>query len=122
MVLLSRWVVEAAIEKAVPADVLATALFARFRSREAHTLGLSAKSCCRPCASDSEGTLNRVRSVYVRVRPFGRLCPCCPSVSRKGRDPSDSDEEFIRMIAGPTAGPSAASFSQPRRGPPERAA
>ena len=28
-----RWVVEAAIEEAVPADVLAAALFARFRSR-----------------------------------------------------------------------------------------
>ncbi len=35
----ARWVVEAAIEEAVPADVLATALFARFRSREQHTFG-----------------------------------------------------------------------------------
>ncbi|MCI3130847.1 phosphogluconate dehydrogenase (NAD(+)-dependent, decarboxylating) [Phenylobacterium aquaticum] len=35
----ARWVVEAAIEEAVPADVLATALFARFRSREDHTFG-----------------------------------------------------------------------------------
>jgi 6-phosphogluconate dehydrogenase len=29
-----RWTLEAAIEESVPADVLATALFARFRSRE----------------------------------------------------------------------------------------
>ncbi|SHG30281.1 6-phosphogluconate dehydrogenase [Kaistia soli DSM 19436] len=32
-----RWTVEAAIEEAVPIPVLATALFARFRSREEHT-------------------------------------------------------------------------------------
>jgi 6-phosphogluconate dehydrogenase len=34
-----RWAVEAAIEEAVPADVLSTALYARFRSREEHTFG-----------------------------------------------------------------------------------
>jgi 6-phosphogluconate dehydrogenase len=34
-----RWTIEAAIEEAVPADVLAAALFARFRSREDHTFG-----------------------------------------------------------------------------------
>ncbi|MGB9424904.1 MAG: decarboxylating 6-phosphogluconate dehydrogenase [Methylocella sp.] len=34
-----RWTVEAAIEVAVPADVLSTALYARFRSREEHTFG-----------------------------------------------------------------------------------
>lgn len=32
-----RWTVEAAIEEAVPIPVLATSLFARFRSREEHT-------------------------------------------------------------------------------------
>jgi 6-phosphogluconate dehydrogenase len=32
-----RWTVEAAIEEAVPADVLTTALYARFRSRQEHT-------------------------------------------------------------------------------------
>jgi 6-phosphogluconate dehydrogenase len=34
-----RWTIEAAIEEAVPADVLASALFARFRSRRVHTFG-----------------------------------------------------------------------------------
>jgi 6-phosphogluconate dehydrogenase len=34
-----RWTVEAAIEEAVPADVLSTALYARFRSRQEHTFG-----------------------------------------------------------------------------------
>ncbi|MDR3460925.1 MAG: decarboxylating 6-phosphogluconate dehydrogenase [Beijerinckiaceae bacterium] len=34
-----RWTVEAAIEEAVPATVLTTALYARFRSRQAHTFG-----------------------------------------------------------------------------------
>jgi 6-phosphogluconate dehydrogenase len=32
-----RWTLEAAIEEAVPADVLASALFTRFRSRQEHT-------------------------------------------------------------------------------------
>ncbi len=32
-----RWTVEAAIEEAVPADVLAASLFTRFRSRQQHT-------------------------------------------------------------------------------------
>ncbi|HVN01489.1 MAG TPA: decarboxylating 6-phosphogluconate dehydrogenase [Caulobacteraceae bacterium] len=34
-----RWTLEAAIEQAAPADVLAAALFARFRSRQDHTFG-----------------------------------------------------------------------------------
>ncbi|WP_293382766.1 phosphogluconate dehydrogenase (NAD(+)-dependent, decarboxylating) [Phenylobacterium sp.] len=34
-----RWTIEAAIEEAVPANVLAAALFARFRSREEHGFG-----------------------------------------------------------------------------------
>ena len=34
-----RWTVEAAIEEAVPAEVLTAALYARFRSRQAHTFG-----------------------------------------------------------------------------------
>ena len=42
-----RWVVEAAIEEAVPADVLAAALFARFRSRQDHTFGEKLLSAMR---------------------------------------------------------------------------
>ena len=34
-----RWTVDAAVEEAVPADVLTAALFARFRSRQDHTFG-----------------------------------------------------------------------------------
>jgi 6-phosphogluconate dehydrogenase len=34
-----RWTVDAAVEEAVPADVLTAALFARFRSRQIHTFG-----------------------------------------------------------------------------------
>jgi 6-phosphogluconate dehydrogenase len=34
-----RWTVEAALEEAVPADVLSAALYARFRSRDKHTFG-----------------------------------------------------------------------------------
>src|SRR5271163_3432749 len=42
-----RWTVEAAIEEAVPADVITTALFARFRSRQQHTFGEKILSAMR---------------------------------------------------------------------------
>ena len=42
-----RWTVEAAIEEAVPADVLSTALYARFRSRQDHTFGEKLLSAMR---------------------------------------------------------------------------
>ncbi|WP_372785322.1 phosphogluconate dehydrogenase (NAD(+)-dependent, decarboxylating) [Phenylobacterium sp.] len=42
-----RWTLDAAIEEAVPANVLAAALFARFRSREAHTFGEKLLSAMR---------------------------------------------------------------------------
>ncbi len=42
-----RWTVEAAIEEAVSANVLSTALFARFRSRQEHTFGEKMLSAMR---------------------------------------------------------------------------
>ena len=42
-----RWTIEAAIEEAVPANVLSAALFARFRSREQHTFGEKVLSAMR---------------------------------------------------------------------------
>ncbi|MGF7163054.1 6-phosphogluconate dehydrogenase [Rhodoligotrophos appendicifer] len=42
-----RWTVNAAIEEAVPADVLTAALFARFRSRQDHTFGEKLLSAMR---------------------------------------------------------------------------
>jgi len=42
-----RWTIEAAIEEAVPADVLASALFTRFRSRQEHTFGEKMLSAMR---------------------------------------------------------------------------
>jgi 6-phosphogluconate dehydrogenase len=42
-----RWTIEAAIEEAVPADVLAASLFARFRSRREHTFGEKLLSAMR---------------------------------------------------------------------------
>ena len=42
-----RWTVEAAIEEAVPAEVLTTALYARFRSRQTHTFGEKMLSAMR---------------------------------------------------------------------------
>ena len=42
-----RWTIEAAIAEAVPADVLAASLFARFRSRRDHTFGEKLLSALR---------------------------------------------------------------------------
>jgi 6-phosphogluconate dehydrogenase len=42
-----RWTIEAAIEEAVPADVLSAALYARFRSRVEHTFGEKLLSAMR---------------------------------------------------------------------------
>ncbi|MDE2516041.1 MAG: hypothetical protein KGL12_08445, partial [Rhodospirillales bacterium] len=42
-----RWTIEAAIEEAVPADVLAAALFVRFRSRQDHTFAEKMLSAMR---------------------------------------------------------------------------
>jgi 6-phosphogluconate dehydrogenase len=42
-----RWTVEAAIEEAVPADVLAASLFVRFRSRQEHTFAEKVLSAMR---------------------------------------------------------------------------
>jgi 6-phosphogluconate dehydrogenase len=42
-----RWTVEAAIEEAVPADVITSALFARFRSRQEHSFGEKMLSAMR---------------------------------------------------------------------------
>lgn len=42
-----RWTIEAAIEEAVPVDVLAAALFVRFRSRQEHTFAEKVLSAMR---------------------------------------------------------------------------
>ena len=42
-----RWTIEAAIEEAVPAEVLSAALYARFRSRQTHTYGEKLLSAMR---------------------------------------------------------------------------
>jgi 6-phosphogluconate dehydrogenase len=42
-----RWTIEAAIEEAVPANVLSAALYTRFRSRKAHTFGEKLLSAMR---------------------------------------------------------------------------
>jgi 6-phosphogluconate dehydrogenase len=63
-----RWTVEAAIEEAVPAEVLTSALYARFRSRQEHTFGEKMLSAMRfgfgghveghePAQSDESSTL-----------------------------------------------------------------
>ena len=48
-----RWTIQAAIEEAVPAEVLSAALYARFRSRHDHTFGEKVLSAMR---ENSAGT------------------------------------------------------------------
>jgi 6-phosphogluconate dehydrogenase len=42
-----RWTIEAAIDEAVPVDVLSAALFVRFRSRQEHTFAEKVLSAMR---------------------------------------------------------------------------
>ena len=42
-----RWTIQAAIEAAVPAEVLSTALYTRFRSRQEHTFAEKVLSAMR---------------------------------------------------------------------------
>ena len=42
-----RWTIQAAIEEAVPADVLTAALYTRFRSRQEHTFAEKILSAMR---------------------------------------------------------------------------
>ena len=42
-----RWTINAAINEAVPAEVLSAALYARFRSRQDHTFGEKMLSAMR---------------------------------------------------------------------------
>jgi 6-phosphogluconate dehydrogenase len=42
-----RWTIQAAVEEAVPAEVLSAALYARFRSRQEHTFGEKLLSAMR---------------------------------------------------------------------------
>src|ERR1700691_5964088 len=80
-----RWTVEAAIEEAVPADVLTTALYALFRPRQEHTFGERMLSAMRfgfgghiegrepidpePSAKDSQG---RASSQVAAEWQYGR--------------------------------------------------
>jgi 6-phosphogluconate dehydrogenase len=55
-----RWTINAAIEEAVPAEVLTAALFARFRSRQDHTFGEKILSAMRSkFGGHIEGAVNK---------------------------------------------------------------
>ena len=56
-----RWTIEAAIEEAVPAEVLSAALYARFRSRQVHTYGEKLLSTTRPRSPDRQAVNARLR-------------------------------------------------------------
>ena len=61
-----RWTVQAAIEEAVPAEVLTAALYARFRSRQDHTFAEKVLSAMR------KGFGGHVEPEGVRTSPSGR--------------------------------------------------
>ena len=75
-----RWTVMAAIEEAVPADVLTAALYTQFRSRYEHTF---AEKMLSACANNSAATLNRSDQPPTDVRKccttYATLSPRSPS-------------------------------------------
>ena len=83
-----RWTVEAAIEEAVPADVLSAALYARFRSRQEHTFAEKLLSAMRfGFGGHVEGQESIDPSQSEKIaRSLGRaecrgVAPCSTSVS-----------------------------------------
>ncbi len=69
-----RWTVEAAIEEAVPAEVLTAALFTPASGRARTTI--SRKRCCRPCASASAAMSRSGRRLTADMRaqaPTGHI-------------------------------------------------
>jgi 6-phosphogluconate dehydrogenase len=71
-----RWTIEAAIEEAVPAEVLSSALFARFRSRKEHTFADKVLSAMRfgfgGHVEGSEPIDPEPKSKDMRAGPAGR--------------------------------------------------
>ncbi|QXX73545.1 phosphogluconate dehydrogenase (NAD(+)-dependent, decarboxylating) [Methylovirgula sp. HY1] len=61
-----RWTIEAAIEEAVPAHVLSSALYARFRSRQEHTFGEKILSAMR---LGFGGHIEGAESIDPEVKP-----------------------------------------------------
>ena len=96
-----RWTVEAAIEEAVPADVLSSALYARFRSRQEHTFGEKMLSAMRfgfgghiegqesidpePKPKKSQGHVSRAECRGVAPCSTSSLGPQPPSWSNRRR-------------------------------------
>ncbi len=86
-----RWTVEAAIEEAVPADVLSTALYARFRSRQEHNFGEKMLSAMRfgfgGHIEGNESIDPEPKPKEVAGSPGGterRGVAPCPTISRSG--------------------------------------
>ena len=71
-----RWTIEAAIEEAVPADVLAASLFVRFRSRQQHTFAEKVLSAMRL------GFGGHVEATQEITKEDTR-CALAPSISRR---------------------------------------
>ena len=104
-----RWTVEAAIEEAVPADVLSAALYARFRSRQEHNFGEKMLSAMRfGFGGHVEGRSplirNRSRCVAAASqRKSGGVAPC--------RTISRSAHRWSRSRGVPAAAPAPARRS-----------
>jgi 6-phosphogluconate dehydrogenase len=72
-----RWTIEAAIEEAVPVNVLSAALFTRFRSRHDHTFGEKVLSAMR---LGFGGHVEGQQPIDAEPKP--KETPDCPATQR----------------------------------------
>ena len=83
-----RWTVNAAIDEAVPAEVLTAALFARFRSRKEHTFAEKILSAMRDgFGGHKEPQQHPDPARQVRPRSSSRRRPLVTDVSKQKPDP-----------------------------------
>jgi hypothetical protein len=97
-----RWTIQAAIEEAVPAEVLSAALYARFRSRHDHTFGEKVLSAMREkFGGHREGRYPRIRGwCGIRLWPRRNTVVGSPAPAGVGQlppvqlCPRDADESL----------------------------
>ena len=95
-----RWTLMAAIEEAVPADVLSAALYARFRSRQEHTFAEKMLSAMRKGLA---GMWSRSRMAACNERPPSIVVMGVSGAGKSHRRQDDRRDGLAARFATPTA-------------------